>query len=411
MKTPFFLSAILILSLLAVLTSCNNKVADSTPQYIRGGNSVVLGDDGNVVVAGYNSSATQGYQATLVKVNTSDTGPDTLWTRTYGGSYSDAFFNVKKVNKGEGYIATGFRNQANAGSPTMFVVITDAAGTAKYSLTYGGSAYTEGFGIVPNADSGYLIAGFIQKSSTSDRDIYLVRIRDDGTVIWEKSIGATSADSYDTVNDAAYGVIAAPDGGYFITGSLNGGYNMNGGKIFLMKVSSSGDSLWTKTYGTGFGYSLALTHSGGIPDGGVAISGSIINGNSQDVFLIKTDTDGNPFPLWSQEKTYGGSGFEYGATMVETSDGGFAITGITEESSGHGQQDVYLILTNSLGEVRNGSPFSYGGSNNDQGYGLVQASNNDFFITGLSNSGGSYIYLNRVDVNGGQLTGWPKLIK
>jgi len=397
MKTRLFQSALLSISIVAVMTSCNNKTTDTTPQYMRGGNSLVM-DNGNLIIAGYNSSSTKGYQATLVSVNSANA--DTNWTKTYGNLYSDAFFNVIKA-KGGGYIATGFSNRANGGAPSMLVVITDAVGKELHSVSsYGGSAYTEGFSVIQNADSGYLVAGFIQKTSTSDRNLYLARIKDDGSLYWEKSIGATSSNSSDTVNDAAYGVISAPGGGYYITGSINGGANMEGARIFLMKVSAKGDSLWTKTYGSGFGYSLTLTQ-----DGGIAIGGSIMNGNSQDVFLLKTDLDGNR--LWSGTgiKTFGGSAFEYGASMVQTSSGGYAITGITESIT-NGLQDVFLILTDPTGIAAVPNGFHYGGADNDQGYGIVQ-SGTDFYITGLSNSGGSFIYLNKVDANGAQLSGWP----
>lgn len=388
-----------MIPILAVLTSCNNKVSDSTPQYLRGGNSL-LADGGNLIIAGYTSTSTRGFQATLVSFDPSVKG-DTNWTHTYGGSYSDAFFCVKKSK--DGYIATGFSNAANGGAPSMLVVFTDNTGKQLKALTYGGSANTQGISLVQNADSGYLVAGFIQKSG-SDRDAYLVRLKNDkGDTLWTKTIGA-KGDPHSAVNDAAYGVIAAPGGGYFITGALNSGYNMEGSKIFLMKISAAGKNVWAepKVYGSGFGYSLTLTR-----DGGVAISGSTINGSNQDVFLVKTDTAGNLFPGWAGPISYGGSGFEYGASMIETSDGGFAVTGITETVT-NGLQDVYLVRTSSLGVKTYEKNF--GESDNEQGYGLIQ-SGTDFYITGLSNTGGSYIYLNKVDMNGGQVAGWPKLIQ
>ena len=398
MKIRIFTLAVLSFSVLTILTSCN-KTPDVTPQFQRGGNSLVLAANGNIVIAGFNTSSAKGYEATLVM--TADANSDSIvWAATYGGSFSDAFYNVKKSNQG-GFIATGFSNKSSASSPAMLVVITDVNGKMLKSKTYGGSAFTQGFSVIPNADSGYLVAGVIQKTSNSDHDIYLVRINDSGDTLWTKSLGANSSDQYDTVNDAAYGVIAAPGGGYFLTGSLNG-YSQYGGKVFLMKVSAKGDSLWTKTFAAGIGYSLTLTHQNGVVDG-IAISGSLQEGSSQDIFLVKTDLDGKR--LWS--KTFGGSGFEYGASMIETSDGGFAIAGITN-SKGFGNQDVYLVHTNSLGE----SPWekTYGGASDDQGFGLVEMPNNGgYCITGLSNSGGSYIYLTRTSSDGTMT--WEKYIK
>jgi hypothetical protein len=392
MKLIPFKITLISIAILAALVSCN-KTEDNPPQYLRGGNSLALADDGNLIVAGYTSITNKGYDAVLLLANSSN--GDTIWSHNYGGSYSDAFYSVKKSNDG-GIIATGFTNRASAGSPTMVVVITDANGKVIKSKSYGGSYYSQGFCVMPNADSGYLVTGYIQKSTNADRDIYLVRINDSGDTLWTKTIGAKSTDPYDTVNDAAYSVIPAPDGGYFLTGSLNG-YNQNGGKIFLMKVSATGDSLWTRTFGVGIGFSLTNTQ-----DGGVAIAGTLTEGATQDIFLLKTDTAGTL--LWS--KAFIGNGYEYGATMVETSDGGFGITGITD-SKGSGYQDVYLIRTDAIGGIIWDK--TYGGGDIDQGFGLIELGAGEFSITGLSNTGGSFIFLNRTSADGTQV--WQKNIQ
>jgi len=386
MNLKFYTSAFLLISLLATVTSC--KEEDPPQQYMRGGNALVLADDGNLVIAGYNTNSTKGYDANLLKVSSSN--GDTIWNRKFGGSYSDAFFSVKKANNG-GYIAAGFSNKANASSPAMSVVITDNNGNLVKSTTYGSSNSSQGFSILPHksADSGYLVAGYIQKTGRTDRDIYLVKIDNAGIVQWEKTIGARSQDSYDTVHDAAYCVIAAADSGYYLTGSLNGNTSCCG-KIFLMKVSPTGDSLWTRTFATGIGHSLTLT-----TDGGIAIGGTIQETDNHDIIVLKTDADGNL--QWS--KISGGTGYEYGATMIETADGGFAITGITS-SKGSGYDDFYLIKLNSTGMLE--WDRTYGGADTDQGYGLVEYGSGGFSITGLTNTGGSYIYVNRISADGTQ---------
>lgn len=390
MKIQFFKTAAVLVSFLAVVSSC--KKEEVPEEYKRSGNSLAVATNGHLVIAGYNSTS-KGYDASLIVA--SESNGDTIWNRNFGGSYSDAFYCVKNSHEG-GYIATGFSNKSVSGSPSMYVVITDANGKQVEALKYGGSLYSQGFGLIAQADSGYLVAGYIQSSSNADRDIYLVRINNSGDIIWESKIGANSTDPYDTVNDAAYSVMAAPDGGYFVTGSMNG-YSSCCGKIFLMKVSSDGDSLWTRTYRTGIGYSLALTD-----DGGIAIGGTLQETNNQEITIIKTDTAGTL--LW--EKTYNGNGYEFGASMVKTSDGGFAITGITD-SKGAGYHDIYLLCTNSSGDML--WDHTYGGNNIDQGYGLVQMSDGGFSMTGLTNTGGSFIYLNRTSQDGTQL--WYKNIK
>jgi len=380
-------SLIFIVSIVVLAVSCQ-KIEDIPEQYMRGGNSLVIATDGNLVIAGYNSTSGKGYDATLIKASTSN--GDTLWSRKYGSAYSDAFYSVCKGNK-TGYVATGFSNQSLASSPRMLVVITDNDGKLVKSSLFGGNN-TQGFSITPhnNADSGYLVAGYTEKT---DRDIYLVRIKNDGSVLWEKSYGARKA--ADTLHDAAYKVLAAKDGGYFITGSLNG-YNSCCGRIFLMKVSFKGDSLWTKTFERGIGSSITYTS-----DGNLAIAGTLQEGTGNDLVLLKTDSDGKL--LW--KKVFIGTGYEYGSSLVEATDKGLVMVGVTN-SKGNGRDDIYLLKTSSSGELVWDKTF--GGTDVDQGYALVPMTDGGLCFTGISNSGGSYIFLNRVDASGNQAINWPE---
>ncbi len=118
------------------------------------------------------------------------------------------------------------------------------------------------------------------------------------------------------------------------------------GDVYLVKTDSLGDTLWTKTYGGNYpDYGLSVIRT---PDGGYIITGATLSygAGSWDVYLLKIDSLGNT--LWT--KTYGGGEGDEGWFLSPTSDGGFIITGYTE-SYGAGHADVYLIKTDSLGNV------------------------------------------------------------
>tara|TARA_E500000178_G_C16664163_1_gene592018 strand:- start:187 stop:699 length:513 start_codon:yes stop_codon:yes gene_type:complete len=87
-----------------------------------------------------------------------------------------------------------------------------------------------------------------------------------------------------------------------------------------------------------------------------------------EVWLSKTDSQGNE--EWN--KTFGGSESDRGTSVHQTTDGGYIITGTTE-SFGNGEQDVWLIKTNSEGTLE-----SFESSNNPYTFSLNQPYPNPF---------------------------------
>ncbi len=103
-------------------------------------------------------------------------------------------------------------------------------------------------------------------------------------------------------------------------------------------------AMWNQTYGgtdDDYGYSVVETI-----DGGYAITGETLSfgAGSSDVWLVKTDVAGTV--QWNQ--TYGGPSGDEGSFVVETSDGGYMVVGFTW-SYGAGMADAWLIKTDEFG--------------------------------------------------------------
>ena len=132
------------------------------------------------------------------------------------------------------------------------------------------------------------------------------------------------------------------DGGYII-GGYTGSFGAGSNDFYLLRTNNTGDTLWTKTFGgTGDdgGYSVQATADGGFIVVGITSS---FGAGEYDVYLIKTDTNGDT--LWT--KTYGDNGSEYGYSVNQTADGGYIITGVTDNYCP--TTCVLLIKTDSTG--------------------------------------------------------------
>ena len=137
--------------------------------------------------------------------------------------------------------------------------------------------------------------------------------------------------------DEAHDILQASDGGYVVAGMTSPTNASN--RFWVFKVDASGNLQWNKTYGGPYNdnaWSLVQTS-----DGGYAIAG--YNASIGDALLVRTDSNGNQ--IWS--KTYGGPGNDTANSVVEASDGGYVLAGSTD-SYGAGKNDFWLVRTKGL---------------------------------------------------------------
>jgi hypothetical protein len=361
------------------------------------GHSVQQTTDGGYIIAGQ-ANFDQILQNSDVYLIKTDSLGDTLWTKTYrrttvGDSLNNSGYSVQQTVPDEGYIIVGFTYSSSSGSfIDVYLIKTDSLGDTLWTKTYGGTDIDAGRSVRQTLDGGYIIAGATRSFGAGDSDVYLVKTDSLGEILWTRAFVDSSGD------DGGYSVQQTiPDGGYIITGSTNiGGSNWY--DVYLIKTDPSGDTLWTRTFGgSGFDQGRSVHQTS---DGGYIIAGcqNCIT-SSADVYLIKTDSLGDT--LWT--RTYGGTDIDNGRSVQETQDGGYIITGRTS-SFGAGFLDVYLIKTDSLGNTL--WTRTFGGSDWDEGYSVQSASGGSdagYVITGLTYSFGAGlrdVYLIKTDVNG-----------
>ncbi len=136
---------------------------------------------------------------------------------------------------------------------------------------------------------------------------------------------------------ASMNAVQTSDGGYALTGYVT----IPGGSwdIILLKTDEYGNEQWRKTFNKGSrDYGLGLVQTS---DGGYAISG-VVRGEVTDILLIKTDSSGNK--QW--DKSIGTSGDDR-AKLIQTTDGGFLLFGYSQLGI-----EAWIIKTDLAGNIQ-----------------------------------------------------------
>ncbi len=139
------------------------------------------------------------------------------------------------------------------------------------------------------------------------------------------------------------------DGGFIITGT-----DMGFPPIYssVIKLDTAGTVQWAKEYGDGELFSFFGTYFLNdvkvTTDGGYILTGECTSSGYDDLFLIKTDANGNI--QWS--KGYGGGNSDCGNYVMQTSDGGYLSVGTTYSFGVKDSANIYIVKTDASGNMQ-----------------------------------------------------------
>jgi len=267
----------------------------------------------------------------------------------------------------------------------------------EWNVTLGGSNHDYGSSVQQTADGGYIVTGYTNSFGSGTYDAYLVKTNDRGNETWSKTFGGSES-------DAGYSVQQTSDGGYIVTGQT-GTFGPGNTAVYLIKTDDQGNELWSQTIGGSdydYGHSVQQTTDGGYIVAGVTSSFTIPVDveDLREVYLVKTNSEG--YLIWN--KTYGGPHIDVANSVQQTSDGGYVVAGITY-SFGAGSGDFYLVKTDSNGVMLWNRTF--GGSGLDDGRHVQQTEDGGYIVSGITQSfgaGGSDVFLVKTDSQG--ITQW-----
>lgn len=239
-----------------------------------------------------------------------------VWEKYWGGG-DDSLNCVININEKEN-IACGYTKSFGNGGSDSYILKFDENGEKIWEKTYGGKGDEETSFIIKAKDGGFIAVGFTT-SETSGCDIYILKIDEEGEVIWEKTFGGSG-------DDNAYSICESFDGGYIIVGettSFTGDIN----NVYILKIDENGEKICEKNFG------FSVDEEGNIYIGDRSAAYSIkqtldkkyiITGyRSGNVYVLKLDK--NLELIW--EGSFGGERDEYGFCIEQISDGGYIIVG------------------------------------------------------------------------------------
>lgn len=274
--------------------------------------------DGGFLFTGLSTSLGPGDEDLVV--GRLSAGGDLEWIRAYGGGGHDAGQGVLRLADGS-FALTGRTASRGAGENDLYLLRIDAAGDTLWTRCFGGAQGEWGEAICETADGHLGVSGTTGSLSTN-ADPYLLKVRLDGSLVWERKYSAA------TNADFGHGVLAIEDGGMVLAG--NGDlHGVDLEQIHLIRVDAAGNQLWDRRFGlTYYDYGCAVARA---DDGGFLLCGATKEPATRrnNLFLVKTDPSG--VQQWNQQ--LGGAGSDWGASLLALPGGEYIVAGQTESAA------------------------------------------------------------------------------
>lgn len=291
----------------------------------------------------------------------------------YGSEGFDEAKAIIKLKSG-GYLVAG-RTQSISGDMNLHLLKIDDNGALLWEQKIGDTETDEAACLVESADGNYIVVGTSDSygSSPDIKDFWAIKVSSSGQLIWNKTYGGELS------IDEAKGVVAAHDEGYILVGDtfeFADDGSATPSKLLLVKINEKGEEIWKKSIGDAKvnQQASAIVKSA---DGYVVV-GSIEAANKKwDAWVIALDKEGNK--KW--EMNYGGGDNEGGNDILATKDGGYILVGYTYTFA-LSSHDFWVVKINANGKEEWNKVF--GGVSTDEAFSVIETKDGNYAVCGYT---------------------------
>lgn len=300
-----------------------------------------------------------------------------IWRKEFAiGGIQGEINSVAEASSHELFMCGSVTRNVNG---QMLLVKANSNGDTLWTKTYGRPDMDYGRQVIKTADGNILMCGTTDDPNDSSSDIFLIKVNTNGDTLWTRSY-------HDPDQEVPFSLKQTQNGDFIVTGT-----NEDSGprEIYILRVNNNGNKLWDKKIGPAdWKWGMSITE---LTNTDLVVCGRHTSGGYNQILVIKTDANGNV--QWEREFGATGASNEEASAVKQNADGSISVTGMMQNLPAQ-KVDAFLLKLD-----QNGNQISFnhfGGTEGEWGTNLLKDSNDDNIIIGSTYTFGPNAYMGNI---------------
>ncbi len=338
------------------------------------GKAVATDSNGNIYVTGTGSYNATDFSEKLL-LEKYDSSGNLLWIRSWDGNSSDLGRSIAVDASGNVFVGA---ETCDSGGCHLMLLKVNSTGSLVWARTWRGYGLYGIYGVAVDSSGNVYVTGYKSIIGLFSTEVFVFKFNSSGDALW--TINWNNADP-----EARGGIAVGGGGEIYVGGTIR---SVVGGP-FLLKLNSTGGQVWQKTWlkngsrtldmvtdASGNAYLTGETDFGGM--------GSCSGHSCQQVFVLKFNANGG----LACQRTWGDTGSDdIGLGIATDALGHVFVSGYTSGPGTYMNDTILLKMSSSCNLLWSRT---WGGSNDDYGYGLAMDSAGAAIMTGSVGEGPPY---------------------